>query len=161
MGNISGFFAAIPLDWFVIGGIMLVFIVDTLRSGLGRVNSVALALPLVLFSYSFFAETMFLKSAPFLSGSTGVAVVLGILFILCFFIVRRMGLEYIDDGMGQPIQALVAGVAIAVIVIVFWMQLPSIQSYFIFGPQIQALFAEQYRLFWLIGAYASLAFARG
>lgn len=161
MGNITGIFSAVPLDWFIIGGILILVAFDSLRSGIGRAAAFAVALPLALTLAGFAAKAVPLASVSILSSKSGAAGLFAILIILAYFLVRRMGLEFLDGGMGQPIQAILAGAALAVICAIVWLEADALNAYWQFGPQVQSLFSEGFRLWWLLGAYAALAFARG
>ena len=161
MGNIAGFIQAVPIDWFILGGILVLVGLDTLRCGIGRACALAVALPLALFLHSLIDSAAFLGGVGFFASSTGSVGVFAALLIASYILVRRMGLDYIDGGMGQPVQALLAGAAVTAIFAVVWLQLPLFDSLWHFDTQVSAIFAEQFRLFWLLGAYAALAFARG
>jgi hypothetical protein len=161
METITGFFSSVPLDYFIIGGIILIVAVDSLRSGIGRAAAVSVALTLAFVFHQFLASAAFLGTLPMLSSGIAAAGAVGGLVVLAYFLVRRMGLEYIDGGMGQPIQAAIASLAVTIILIVTWLGIPALTDVWQFNSQIQSLFAESYRLFWLLGAFAALAFARG
>lgn len=161
MGNITDYISSVPLDYFVVGGIILIVAIDSLRNGIGRAAAIAVALVLTVVFHDLLAATAFLGSQSFLStGMTAAGAVLA-LVIVSYFLVRRMGLEFIDGGMGQPIQAALASLAVTIVLIVTWLGIPALTDVWQFNAQIQALFSESYRLFWLLGAFAALAFARG
>ena len=162
MQLLTGFFSAVPMDWFALGAIDLVVALDSLRSGIGRACSVALALPLAGVLFSFFGKAA-LTSAVGNSITTPIAqaLIFAVLAVAAYLLIRRMGLQYMDSGMGEPIQSLLAGVATAVVVAVVWLSAPALTPLMHIGPQVSAIFAESYRLWWLLGAYVALAFARG
>lgn len=161
MEIITAFFTSVPIDWFILGGILVLVGLDTLRSGIGRACALAVSLPLALFLHSLIDSTAFLGTMGFLSSPSGSVGVFAALLIASYILVRRMGLDYIDGGMGQPVQALLAGVAVTAIFAIVWQELPLLDSLWHFDTQVSAIFAEQFRLFWLLGAYVALAFARG
>lgn len=162
MENITGFFSSVPIDFFILGGIVIILALDSMRSGIGRTVALAVALPLSLFLYSLLSETVILKDMAFLKGSAMTqALVLAVILVLAYLLVRRMGLEYVDGGMGEPVQSVLAACAVAVIFAVVWLEIPALSEIWIFGDQVATIFAESFRLPWLIGAYAALAFARG
>ena len=159
MDAVRGLFESVPLDYFFLGGFALLVALDALRSGTGRAAAIAVALPAaaMLFAYA--------PDAPVLGGALSSPLVEAGFFLLfaivMYFAMRRMGLEFLSNGMGQPLSAALAGVATTVIVAVIWMHIPALQEFWDFGPPLQAIFAEQFRLFWLLGAFAALAFVRG
>lgn len=161
METIIGFFTSVPIDGFILGGILVFVGLDALRSGIGRACALAVALPVALFLHSLFDSTVFFGSMDFFSTSTGSVGVFAALLVASYILMRRIGLNFVDGGMGQPVQALLAGAAVTVIFAVVWLQLPLLDSLWHFDTHVSALFAEAYRLLWLLGAYAALAFARG
>lgn len=158
MDAVRGLFDAVPLDYFFLGGFALLIALDALRGGTGRASAIAAALPAAALAFSYAIDTPVLGGA--LSSPTIEAGFFLVLSIAMYFALRRMGLEFVSGGMGQPIQAALAGVAVTAVVAVVWMHVPALQTVWEFGPQLQTVFAEQFRLFWLAGAYAALAFAR-
>ncbi|MEK7155561.1 MAG: hypothetical protein AAB734_01645 [Patescibacteria group bacterium] len=161
METISGIFAAVPLDYFLLGAVAVVVALDTMRSGIGRAAALAVALPVALLLHSLLGTTAFIGNIAALDSGMMQAAVFGAILALSYLLVRRMGLEYVDGGMGQPIQSLIAGVALAVIFAVIWQESAVLGVLWQFDSPVTSLFAGSYRLFWLLGAYAALAFARG
>ncbi|MDO8552176.1 MAG: hypothetical protein Q7S01_01450 [bacterium] len=161
ISSISNFFAYVPTDWIIIVALAVIASFDAIRSGMGRQVALALSLPVaLLFSTS-------LQSAKFLSGilpqiGTPIlkAAFFGVLFVVAYFLIRRMTESY-GSGSGAVIQAVVAGVATTAIIVIIWLQVPELQAIWNFGPQVQAVFAEAYRFWWLLGSYVALAFVRG
>ena len=85
-----------------------------------------------------------------------VLILLAVVFVCMYRITDTYGADS-----SHPIQALLAGLAVAVVAVVIWLQIPSLDSVWHFGPQVQALFGAAYRFWWLLIAYIALAFARG
>jgi len=161
MGNVSDFFASVPTDWFIFGAIVIVLTLDSLRSGIGRACSLALAAPLAVFIFSLVDSAAFIGDAEALSAPMTRALIFGICLVLSFLAVRRISDQYIDGGMGQLVHALIASGATAVVLFVTWLAVPEFSDVYQFGPAITNVFAEGFRIWWLLGAYASLVFARG
>jgi len=161
MGTITGIVTAVPLDWFILGGLLILLSLDSLRSGIGRAAALAVALPIGYLLYSLVGSAAFVSTMGILASPLSQAITFGVLVILSYFMARRMGLDFIDGGMGEPIQALIASAAAVVILAVIWLQIPALDSVWTFGAQLKAIFAESFRLWWLLGAYVALAFARG
>ncbi|MDO8521925.1 MAG: hypothetical protein Q7S08_01410 [bacterium] len=160
MAPINVFFSHIPIDWIIIAVFAIIVAFDAMRSGSGRATSFALSLPATLFIV---AE---LPHAKFLSGVTEQftssvlkALLFGIVFVVTYILVRRMSAPDATDS-GQIIQAIVAGIAATAVAIVVWLQVPELQSVWHFGAQIQAIFGEAYRFWWIAGSFAALAFVR-
>ena len=159
---ITRLFTGIPFDWLILGGLAVLLALDSLRSGIGRACAIALALPIAAFLFSFVEKTAVLSGIGTLSASPAAeSATFGVVFIACYFIVRRMALEYVESGTGEPIQALLAGVAATIVVVIVWLQIPALSELWQLNDSIQAFFSESYRLLWLLGAYSALAFARG
>lgn len=160
IGSATSLFTAMPMDWLILGVLIIVLALDSLRSGIGRSLTIAVALPLAFVLFSLLPGS-FIGSSDFLASPTVQAGVFGVFFVAMYFLVRRMGFDFIDSGMGQPLQAIIAGAAVAVIAACIWLQEPVLSDFWTLSDQIASVFAESFRLVWLAGAYAALAFARG
>lgn len=159
---VTGAFTGVPYDWFAIGGFLLLIALDSLRSGIGRACAIALALPMATLLYALVPSTVGLGAVSVLNASPNMQLAtFGAIAFITYLIVRRIALEYIESGTGEPIQALLAGGAATAVLIVVWMQLPMTGDIWQLSAKIQGVFSEQYRLFWLAGSYVALAFARG
>lgn len=161
MGSIQSLFMGVPLDWIILVAIIIVFALDSLRSGIGRASAVAVALPLALFLY-ILAKSAFLTWAGGLFSTPPMQLaVFAALAVVIYVLLRRMGLDYVDGGMGAPVQAILAGTAVTVVFACIWLHEPALAGLWEVSGQIQDAFAEKFRLWWLLGAYVVLAFARG
>lgn len=162
MEAVRQFVVAVPFDWFIVAGFAFIIAIDALRSGIGRAAAITLALPIAIALYGFLPMTAVLSGMSIFSSSNMAArVTLGIIFGATYIMIRRMGIDFFDSGIGEPIQAIIASASATAIVLVFWLSTPALNDLWTVGPQLQALFSEPYRLFWLAGAYAALVFARG
>lgn len=160
--SVTGTLTGIPYDWMALGGLAVLIALDSLRSGIGRACAISLALPLAMILYSLVGKTAFIGSVAVLNSSPiAQLATFGIFAVGTYLLVRRMSLEYIDSGAGEPVQALLAGAAATAVIAVVWLQLPMGREIWPISNTIEALFAEQFRLFWLAGSYLMLAFARG
>ncbi|MDO8561545.1 MAG: hypothetical protein Q7S05_01830 [bacterium] len=148
---------SVPTDWIIIVILVILIAFDAVRSGLGRVTSLVLSLPATLFLISALPHAKVLSglteqfSAPLLK-----AVIFGVVFVATYLLVRRMSDPY-ETKRGEVIQALLAGVAGTAIAVVVWLQVPELQSVWHFGPQVQAVFGEQYRFWWLLISLIALS----
>lgn len=148
--------AHIPTDWIILVIFALIATFEAARAGSGRISAFAIALPMaVLLSEAASKATIvgnilaqlpsIFRLAPFI-----------VLFICSYLLVRRM-MAY-GSGGGISLQSIVSGIAVTIAAVVLWMQVPELQTVWHFGGQIQNLFSESYRFWWLIGAYTALAF---
>lgn len=150
---------AIPLDWILLGVFALVVSFDTMRAGAGRAITLALALPAAMLIFASAAKAVLLGSIiGGFSSPTAQALLFVALAVALYILIARIVSSH--SGGGQPIQSAVAGVALTVVFITIWLQVPALDSIWHFGWQVQGLFAEQYRFWWLICSYLALSFAR-
>jgi hypothetical protein len=162
MEMFTGILGAVPFDWFVLGGILVAVALDSLRSGLGRAVAISVALPLAAFVFTLTKDAFILSSTGGMFSSPMVQLGLfAVLAVALYFLLRRMGLEYVDGGHGGPVQALLAGAATAIVFACVWLQMPVLSDWWSFGSQVQAIFAPAFRLWAILVAYGALAFARG
>ena len=160
--TVTGIFTGIPYDWLALGGLIVVVALDSLRSGIGRACAIALSLPLASILYALIEQTAFLKDVALLDSSPAAQLAtFGVIALVTYLLVRRIALEYIDSGAGEPMQALLAGAAATAVLVIVWLQLPMSGEVWQLSDKVRAIFAEQYRLIWLLGSYLALAFARG
>src|SRR3989338_1320193 len=156
----SGLFSYIPVDWIIIVVLAIFIAFDALRSGFGRVTALALSLPATLFLAGSLSQARILSgvagqfSTPLLK-----AVLFGIVFASAYILVRRMSVSYSTNS-GEIIQSVLAGAAASFVAVVIWLQVPELQTIWSFGPQVQAVFGEAYRFWWIFGSYVALGFAR-
>lgn len=162
MESLQQFFTSIPLDWFIIGGIVVILAIDSLRSGIARAISLALSAALASFLFSLFDTALFLKDIAALNASPmAQAIIFIVLIIACFMLLRRMGIEHYESGVGEPVQAILAAVAATAVLILVWVHSPELQGLYEFSGQIQSIFSDAYRFWWILGSFATLTFVRG
>lgn len=149
-----------PTYWIIIGAIAVFIAFDTLRNGGTRATTLALALPAALFVLEALPKALFIGGvANQFSTPVMQAVLFGIVFIALYLLVYRIVGLY-STSSGAPIEALMTGLAVSVILLVVWLQVPGLDSLWHFGSQVQAVFGEAYRFWWLAASYLALAFAR-
>ena len=157
---LGSLFTQAPVDWFIIGAVILAVALDALRSGTNRACALTLALPAVLMLFSASLREVSLGSLSIqLSSPMLRAIIFGALLIAIYLLIRRMFGSYDENGAGF-MNATVAGIATVVVLITVWLQVPELQSLWHFGPTVQNVFNELYGPWWILGAYAALAFAR-
>jgi hypothetical protein len=155
----ASIFAHWPTDWFIIAAFVALVALDALRAGSARATALALALPLT-------SILMNALSSAFLVGSIatqfpqggGQAVLFGIVFAILFLAIHRIVHSFAETG--GTLQALIAGVSAVAVTLVVWLQVPALDTLWHFGPQVQLVFGEPYRFWWLVAAYFGLAFVR-
>jgi hypothetical protein len=154
---LSGFSA----DWPILGLIAALLSLESFSSGSTRTSSVSIAFPIAAILFQW-VPTTFLVSAVMTQLSTPAAqsAAFGLLFIAMYFIINRMIYAY-GSGGGDVPQALISGIATTIIMTVFWIQTPGLKDLWHFGPQIQLVFNESVRAWWLLGSFAVLAYTRG
>ena len=149
-----------PTDWIILGALAVFIAAECWRSGSNRAASLALALPFSFLAMQALGHAAFLGSILLRSQAPIAEAItfLGLIGLAYFFVHRILG--FFSDSSGAPVQSLIAGIATAILLVVFWLQVPALASLWHFGPQVQAVFADQYRFWWMIGAYFALAYAR-
>ncbi len=152
-------FAHWPTDWILIGAFAAFAALDAMRSGSARAAALILSLPAALLLLQELPKAFFLGplaaqvSSPFAQLAIFVA-----LSVVLYIAAHRVIFTFSDGA--QPIQALITGLAAAIVLVIIWLQVPALHSLWHFGDQVQAVFGAAYRFWWLVGAYLGLAFAR-
>ncbi|MEY4747384.1 MAG: hypothetical protein RLZZ416_433 [Candidatus Parcubacteria bacterium] len=155
----SSLLAHWPTDWFIVAGVAGLLAFDALRNGPARAATLALVLPTALMLEQLLAKAAYI--GPMLAGFVSAykeLAIFGAMFVLLYFVIHRIVFTFADSG--GPLPALIAGLCGAIVLIIVWLQIPQLTALWHFGPQVQAVFAESYRFWWLLVAYAGLAFAR-
>ena len=153
-------FSGLQADWVIIATFTLFASLDVVAYGARRECALALALPLAGGLFTMLSQAVVI--GPWLGGLTWIyaqgCVFLALTFLI-FFVINQ--LNFAEAGeFGRPLLAGLAGIALTAILIVVWLSIPALQTLWQFGPSVQALFAEQYRFFWLAGSFLVLAFTR-
>ncbi len=158
--SVLGMFTNVPIDWAILAMSVIFLAFDIVRSGAKRVAILALALPATVLLISALSSDAVLGpiskqfAAPLLQ-----AVLFAVIFVVMYVLVGRLGISYGGES-GQPVQALIGGLAATVILVCIWVMTPALQSVWNFGPQVQAIFGEGYRFWWILGSFSALAFIR-
>lgn len=160
METIRSIVTGVPIDWFILGAFVALLTIDSLRNGIARTAALSLAAPIAWALFSLLASTAFIGSLAASESAIAAVCLFGVIFVGCFIVLRRMGVDFIEAGLGQPIQAIAASVSAVTVLALFWILSPA-SDLWTFGPVIQGAFSESYRLFWLVGAYGLLVFSRG
>ena len=159
LSSVTGLFSSVPTDWIIIGAFGLLSAFDVVRGGARRVATLALALPPAMLAFGAISSAAILGgileglSIPYAQALLFIALV-----VVMYLVVARVGVVH-GGGVGQAVQAAIAGVAIAALAVTIWLQIPALDSIWHFGPQVQSIFSEGYRFWWLLGSYGALSFA--
>ena len=152
-------FLSWPTDWYILGGLAVLSIVDTIRSGSQRSTGVVLALLATAILYTYMSQALVIGSViAALTLPIAHVVVFGVLFAFMLVAALHIISYGIDDG--KPVLAILLALATVILLVLIWIQVPVLQSIWSFSPPIQALFSESYRLFWALGALGIFAYVR-
>lgn len=160
VGALSGVLANWSIDWVIILVFAVLVALDTLRSGSSRAAALILAAPLTLTFVASLPQAFI--AGPALQQLTSPAaqiLLFAVMFAVLFLIVHRIVFSYSENG--GALQAVLSGAAAAAVFTSVWLQIPALQSVWHFGPQVQIIFGDMYRLWWLVAAYLTLAVVRG
>lgn len=148
-----------PTDWIIIGAAVALIALDALRSGSARAAALALSLPATMLLLNALPKAFL--AGPFAAGlksPTEQLFIFAVIFVALYFATHRIIFTFSDGG--GVIQALIAGLAATIVLVVVWLQVPSLETLWHFGDQVQLVFGEAYRFWWLLVAYLGLAFVR-
>lgn len=157
--SIQALLQTVPISMFILGAGTVFLIFFALKSGVNIVASFSIGLLLTLPVVELIPKTILI--GDFAGESADVkmqALVFGITFAAIFFLLSRVFTSFSQGGV-QPIQAIIAGLAGTVIFVAVWVQVPALVSAWDFGKMVTDLFAEHYRLWWILGAMMTLGFA--
>ncbi len=152
--------AHLPIDWVLIGLLAIFLVVFTLRAGPRVACALALSFPAVAFVLTAIPESAFISvvgtqlAAP--APRLGLSL---IVFVVVYYLVLRMVGQNIGGG-ALPVSALLCGLAATAVMVVALNEILGTNPIWHFGPQVQAIFGPAYRLWWVLGSYAVLAFTR-
>jgi hypothetical protein len=150
-----------PIDWPILGLIAALLALECFSSGSTRTSTIALAFPLTSIIFAWLPNTFLINALMHqLTTPEALSAFFGLIFIGFYFLIHRMLFAF-GSGGGDVPQALISGVATTAIVIVFWIQTPGLKDLWQLGPQVQLVFNEFVRAWWLLGAFAVLAYTRG
>ncbi|MDO8514104.1 MAG: hypothetical protein Q7S50_01010 [bacterium] len=148
-----------PTDWIIIGAFAAFAALDTMRSGTARAAALMLSLPATLFLVGVLPKAALIgpASAQFTAPLAQLAI-FAVIFAALYVVAHRAIFTYSDGA--SVVQALIAGLAATIVLVVVFLQIPALQSLWHVGGSVQMVFGEAYRFWWLVGAYSALAFVR-
>ena len=148
-----------PIDWILIGAFAAFAALDGIRSGPTRAAALMLSLPAALLLVANLPDAIFLGPvAAQLTTPLAQAGLFAIVTAVLFFVIHRVIFTF-SNGL-PPLQALIAGFAAVIVLVVIWLQVPGLEVVWNFGDQVQAVFGEAYRFWWLAASYIALAAVR-
>lgn len=157
----AALFGGWPIDWPILGLIAALLSLESFSSGSTRTSTISIAFPITFLIFQWLPNTFIANTVMNqLVTPAALSAVFGILFIALYFVIHRMLFSFGSSGGDVP-QALISGVATTIILTVFWIQTPGLMNLWHLGPQVQLVFNETVRAWWLLGAFAVLAYTRG
>ena len=157
---LGALFARGSVDWIIIGALCALIAAESLRGGSNRAVSLALALPLTLFMREALTDAALVGP---LAASLSTPLLQTLLFtgilVLVYLLVHRVIMFY-GNSSGSVLSALLVGAGCTMLLVITWLEVDALHSLWQFGPQVQALFSQGYRFWWILVSYAALAFAR-
>jgi hypothetical protein len=157
----AALFGGLPADWPILILVAAILSLESFSSGSTRTNAISIAFPITSTLFWWLPST-FLAAAVMsqLTTTPALSAIFGLLFIGIYFVIHRMIFSFGSSGGDVP-QAMISGIATTIIIVVFWLQTPGLSDLWRFGDQVQLVFNESVRAWWLIGALATLAYTRG
>lgn len=157
--TVTNLLAQLSLDWIILAGLVVLGAFDGYASGAARAATAGFALPIAISIAALMPHAVFLSAIPATIPHLP-AIEIGIAFSITYLFVRRIT-ETFGTGVSGILSAALGGVGFAAVVAAMWIGTEPLSSLWNFGPSIRALFSESYRLYWVVGGLAALAFARG
>lgn len=161
LSAVSSVFSHIPIDWILIGVFVILIALDAMRGGLSRATALAIALPLTLLLLEFVQNAALLGSLSSVLSSPVLQLLFDAAALVVVFVLMYRLTDTFSSNSSNLVQSLLASIATVAIIITIWLQLPLLETLWQFGPQVQYVFGEAYRFWWLIASYIALAAARG
>ena len=157
--NVTGWFSVLPIDWAIIGVLIVAIIILSLKPGSMHAMTSLFALP-VAFLLNILLPKAFLIGpiAHSLAHPLAQAGVFVALFVVAFAFVGRISASF--STLGGVLEALLSALSVTIMVLVLWQLVPELNAAWQFGTVITATFGEAYRLWWVVFSMRLLAFAR-
>ena len=154
------FLYAWPIEWVVLGGLLVIVVLGTMRSGTGAATALALAFPLAGMFYTELPAAALL--GPIVTKFTEPASQAAI-FVTLFVVVLLMTYRIVtcfDSLTGGGVFGVLGAISVGIMLLVTWQQVPTLNSIWHISAPLQALFAEQYRFWWSLAAMGLLTYVR-
>jgi hypothetical protein len=155
----TGILNGIPVDWLIIILAGLLISGEALYAGSRHASALSLSIPIASLMFAAISRAAYLgQMLQKFSTPAEQAILFAIIAVIIFICTDRILSSF--GNYGTPLFAVISGIAATIVLAVFWIQIPALQSVWHFGTQIQSVFGDQYRFWWLLGSYIALAFAR-
>lgn len=159
LAGLNSSFAHVPIDWILIGAVVILITAYSLYWGVSRALALSLAIPVAYTLTAFLPHTAYLgnllsQMAAGYSGAIIVAITILILTVCIDVVIREYG------SSAAPMPALLVGIGTSIVLFVFWIQMSQLSAVWHFSSTVLHIFGVTYAFFWLVGAYLLLAFAR-
>ncbi len=150
----------LPIDWVILGLVLALGAIGAMRTGTKHTAAFALAAPLAIVLQRMAADAAFLGSRiNGIHAEYAGIIIYVVLFLLIIVLLYQIIPSDFSTGT-YPLQGLLAGLSSAIVLSVVWPLIPGINAYTVLSPLVLNIFGAPYRLYWLLGAYGMLAFAR-
>jgi hypothetical protein len=156
MDVVTTWFNSVPLDWFILAIFCTIILIDALRGSTVRAAAVAIAFPIAAILFSYLADTAYLGAIAAAEGYVPAIVFLGLTIGIFVFAYRMMGW---GDSVRPP-QAVMGAVGATVVAVSVWLSIDALEALWNFGPLLDSVFGDTYRLFWIVGGLALAALSR-
>src|SRR3989344_1686341 len=123
---ISEWLPFVTMDWLILGGLVALVGIDSLRSGSRRAAALALAFPIAALLHISIGSARGVGELVVSLGATGQTIAFLVLALVLFFSFTRFTDSY--DG-GGFLHAALVGVATTVVVIVSWLSVPPLLEF--------------------------------
>lgn len=160
MDSVTGVFHGIPTDFLILGVTALLLVLVALYGGVANLVAISLASFVAMAFIPLLAHTALIsRLGERLQDPTSQPVVFLAIFVPLFIMLRWVTQDTFEDT--GPIQAILAGCATTIVILIIWQNMPTLTSIWDFGGFIDVVFGQTYQFWWLIGALLTLTFARG
>jgi hypothetical protein len=157
--SVTGLFLHMSFDWLLLIGAGLLAFLDSMRGGSARAVALSLSLPLTYLLMALAPKAQLVAGMQGqLSSSLAQALFAAAVLFVCFLLLYRMTDTFVSEG--GFLQSLAGALGLAALLGLFWALIPGFAAVYEPSAQMQGIFAEPYRFWWLLAALAALAFSR-
>lgn len=152
-------FSGLPSDWIVIACLAVLLVGFTIMRGTALATALSLSLPTSMALFALMPKAIFIGALAkqFQTGLPQALIFLCIEVLMFLLFTRIVALIAESSSLTA---SFIAGLAATIVVICIWVQVPSLSGIWHFSSQTESLFGAAYAFWWLLAAYAGIAFAR-
>lgn len=155
----ASFISQFPTEVFFIAALWLVAAAYAFKSGVSRINALALALVTSGLLFTYLPVTWPFASATAIeiaSDWSSSVIVFAVLALVMIFVMRRIGVDaYMDSG--RPAASALAAAAFVAVALALWAHIPALYTFYGFSALLAPFFSAQYFFWWLAGSLGLLA----